>query len=366
MIKIPVYEPALDGNEKKYVMDCLESNWISSKGQYVHRFEDHFSSYVGTQYAVSTSNGTTALHLAMLALGIGKGDEIIVPTLTYISSVNCIRYVGATPVFVDSDPENWQLDLEQVKKKINIRTKAVIAVHLYGNACDLEELRNICNKHNIFLVEDCAEAIGTYSNNKHVGTFGDISTFSFFGNKTITTGEGGMVCTNNLTLKERIELFKGQGVSKNIEYWHEVVGYNYRMTNICAAIGLAQLERVESILMKKREIADQYKQELKELPMDFADDKNVMNSHWMVSVVLENEDYRDLLRSHLYQFGIETRPFFHPIHLMDMYKNEGSSHNYPNALKLSKSGINLPSSPLLSQEKITYICNVIKDFYRTR
>lgn len=174
-----VYEPALDGNEKKYVMDCLESNWISSKGKYVHRFEDHFSSYVGTQYAVSTSNGTTALHLAMLALGIGKGDEVIVPTLTYISSVNCIRYVGATPVFVDSDIKNWQLDLEQVKKNINRRTKAVIAVHLYGNACDLEELRNICNEHNIFLVEDCAEAIGTYFNNKHVGTFGDVSTFSF-------------------------------------------------------------------------------------------------------------------------------------------------------------------------------------------
>jgi len=366
MIQIPVYEPLLGGNEKKYVLDCLESNWISSKGQYVQKFEEEFLKYIGTKYAVSTTNGTTALHLAMLALGISEGDEVIVPTLTYISSVNCIRYVGAKPVFVDSDPYNWQLDLEQVKKKINSKTKAVIAVHLYGNACNLEELKSICVENKIFLVEDCAEALGTYFNNVHVGTFGDISTFSFFGNKSITTGEGGMVCTSNKEIDEKVRLFKGQGVSQIKEYWHEVIGYNYRMTNICAAIGLAQLENIDTILEKKLRIANYYKEFLDGLPLRFVKENGVINSHWMVSIVLDDEADRDTLRKFLIELGIETRPFFYPIHQMSMYLEYGQNEEYPIAIDLSRKGINLPSSPVLTKEKIMLITNKIRDFFEIK
>lgn len=362
MIQIPVYEPLLQGREKEYVMDCLESNWISSKGSYVNEFEKAFSNYIGNRFSIATSNGTTALHLAMLALGIGEGDEVIVPTFTYIASVNCISYVGATPVFVDSNLDTWQLDLDQVEKKIGEKTKAIIAVHLYGNCCDLERLRKICDDHNIYLVEDCAEAIGTYYKNNHVGNLSDISTFSFFGNKTITTGEGGMVCTNDSFLKDRIELFKGQGVSQDIEYWHEVIGYNYRMTNICAAIGLAQLENIEKVLVKKQEIIACYKNELEEVPVSFVQDEGV-NSHWMISIVVENEYHRNDLRDYLGNHGIETRPFFHPIHLMNMYKGKEDSSGYPNAIKLSQRGLNLPSSPVLTEVQIKYICNKIKHYF---
>lgn len=360
-MKIPVYEPALTGNEKKYVIDCLDSNWISSKGKYVGEFENKFSEFTNIKYSVATSNGTTALHLAMLALGIGPNDEVIVPTFTYIASVNAITYVGATPIFVDSSLDTWQLDLDEVKKRISSKTKAILAVHIYGNTVDLDILRELCNQHHLYLIEDCSEAIGTLFKNRHVGAEADIATFSFFGNKTITTGEGGMVCTNNSQLRDRVELFKGQGVSKSREYWHEVIGYNYRMTNICAAIGVAQLEKIDEILEKKLAIAEKYQHELSGLPIRFASCNNVRNAHWMVSFIFNNDDQRDLLRHHLSLNGIETRPFFHPIHLMVMYKNLILEDEYfPNAINLSNRGINLPSSPNLTMDQITFICDEIK------
>jgi perosamine synthetase len=252
MYKIPVYQPSLKGNEKKYVNECLDSTWISSKGKFVNQFENAFAEYVGVKHAATVSNGTVAIHLALLALGIGEGDDVIVPTLTYIASVNSIAYTGANPVFVDSLQDSWQIDPADVVKKITPRTKAIMAVHLYGHPCDMDALMEICKKHDLFLIEDCAEAIGTLYKGKHVGTFGDISTFSFFGNKTITTGEGGMVVTNDETLHDRSLHFKGQGLAKHRQYWHDVIGYNYRMTNICAAIGLAQLEQIEQVLIEKK------------------------------------------------------------------------------------------------------------------
>jgi len=203
MKKIPIYQPSLKGNEKKYVNDCLDSTWISSKGKYIPMFEENFAKYIGSKHATAVCNGTIALHLALLTLGIGPGDEVIVPTLTYIASVNAISYTGATPVFVDSVESTWQMDPDDVQKKITPKTKAIMAVHLYGHPCDLKKLQEIAKKNRLFLVEDCAEAIGTKYNGKHVGTFGDIAAFSFFGNKTITTGEGGMVVTNDKTLYNR-------------------------------------------------------------------------------------------------------------------------------------------------------------------
>jgi perosamine synthetase len=244
-INYPVYQPSLSGNEKKYVIECIDSTWISSKGKFINEFEKKFADYLGVEYAASVSNGTVALHVALLALGIGPGDEVIVPTFTYIASVNSITYTGATPVFVDSDASTWQMDIADTRKKITPKTKAILAVHLYGHPCEIEELRKIADENKIFLIEDTAEALGSEYEGRKVGTFGDISTFSFFGNKTITTGEGGMVVTNDKELYEKCVHIKGQGLAKDAEYWHDIIGYNYRMTNICAAIGLAQLERVE-------------------------------------------------------------------------------------------------------------------------
>lgn len=216
-IKIPVYQPSLRGNEKKYVNDCLDSTWISSKGEYISKFESGFAKYIDVRNAASVCNGTVAIHLALMVLGVGQGDEVIVPTLTYIASVNAIAYTGAIPVFVDSLPDTWQVDPADVRRKITQQTKAIMAVHLYGHACDMNTLQTICSENRLFLIEDCAEAVGSLYKEKHVGTFGDISTFSFFGNKTITTGEGGMVVTNDDTLHQRAVHFKGQGLAKHRE-----------------------------------------------------------------------------------------------------------------------------------------------------
>lgn len=362
MYKIPVYQPSLNGNEKKYVNECIDSTWISSKGKFVNQFETAFAKYIDVKHATTVSNGTVAIHLALLALGIGEGDEVIVPTLTYIASVNAIAYTGATPVFVDSLSESWQINPDDVLKKITTKTKAVMAVHLYGHPCDMDPLVEICKKHNIFLIEDCAEAIGSLYNGKHVGTFGDISTFSFFGNKTITTGEGGMVVTNDETLHDRSVHFKGQGLAKHRQYWHDVVGYNYRMTNICAAIGLAQLENIEQVLKEKERVADTYRSLLANTPVVFHNQvgNNVYHSYWMCSILTSNAKERDALRTHLENQGIETRPLFYPVHTMPMYSAQYQRH--PTAEDIGWRGLNLPSYPGLKQEEIEFICKEINIF----
>lgn len=362
-IKYPVYKPSLNGNEKKYVMECLDSTWISSKGRFIADFEKGFADYLGVKYATGVCNGTVALHLALIALGIGEGDEVIVPTFTYIASVNAIAYTKAKPVFVDSLSDNWQMDPSDVKRKITKNTKAIMAVHLYGHPCEMYELQKIAKANDVFLIEDCAEAIGSKYDNKLVGTFGDISSFSFFGNKTITTGEGGMVVTNDETLFDRSVHFKGQGLAKHREYWHDVIGYNYRMTNICAAIGLAQLEKVENTIKVKREIADYYKYYLKGLPVEIHQEheSKYFNTYWMVSILVENPALRDKLREHLSANGIETRPTFYPVHTMPMYSEKFQRH--PVAENLGWRGINLPSYPELNEEDVKLICNFIKDFY---
>lgn len=361
MYKIPVYQPSLNGNEKKYVNECLDSTWISSKGRFINDFENSFSDYIDVKHATTVSNGTVAIHLALLALGIGEGDEVIVPTLTYIASVNSIAYTGAKPVFVDSLATSWQIDPKDVIKKITPNTKAIMAVHLYGHPCDMDQLLSICKEYNLFLIEDCAEAIGTRYKGKHVGSFGDISTFSFFGNKTITTGEGGMVVTNDDTLYDRAVHFKGQGLAKHRQYWHDVIGYNYRMTNICAAIGLAQMENIEEVLKAKVKIADTYRNLLKDTSVEFhnAGNENVYHSYWMCSILLKDSKEREMVRKHLDENGIETRPLFYPVHTMPMYSDKYQRH--PIAENIGWRGINLPSYPGLSTIDIEFICNKIKE-----
>lgn len=360
-IKIPVYQPTLSGNEKKYVNDCLDSTWISSKGKYIEAFENSFAKFIGVQHAAAVSNGTVAIHLALIALGIGPGDEVIVPSLTYIASVNPIVYTGATPVFVDSLQSSWQINPDDVRKKITSKTRAIMAVHLYGHPCDMDALSQIAKEHGLFLIEDCAEAIGSKYKGKHVGTFGDIATFSFFGNKAITTGEGGMVVTNDETLHQRSVHFKGQGLAKHRQYWHDVIGYNYRMTNICAAIGLAQLEQVDSFLLRKKEIAALYAQGFQNTGIEFhASNPDVEHSYWMCSILVSSAEKREPLRDHLAEHGIETRPLFYPVHTMPMYAGKFQRHIV--AEDLGWRGINLPSYPGLTDDLVNEIITCIKNF----
>jgi perosamine synthetase len=359
MYEIPLYKPSLRGNEKKYVNECLDSTWISSKGEFIPRFESRFAEQVGSPYAASVCNGTVALHVALLALGIGAGDEVIVPTLTYVASVNSIAYTGARPVFVDSLETSWQMDPEDVRRKISPKTRAIMAVHLYGFPCDMDRLAPLAAEHGLLLVEDCAEAIGSFYREKHVGSFGNIATYSFYGNKTITTGEGGMVVTGDKSLHERVVHLKGQGLAKGRHYWHDVTGYNYRMTNICAAIGLAQLEQAETFLSKKRKIADWYARELNGVPVVFhRETADVRHSYWMCSILVDEPKTRDSLSRSLEEEGIETRPLFSPVHTMPMYAERGEVH--PVAERLAPRGINLPSWPGLQRAQVRHICEVVR------
>lgn len=357
---IPVYQPSLDGNEKNYVNKCLESTWISSKGEFLGLFENSFRQYIDTKYATGVCNGTVALHLALVALGIGPGDEVIVPTLTYVASVNAISYVGATPVFVDSDRASWQLDPNDVRCRITPNTRAIMVVHLYGHPADMDSIIAIAREHDLFVIEDCAEAIGSRIRGQHVGTFGDIATFSFFGNKTITTGEGGMVVTNDPTLFDRTIHFKGQGLAQHRTYWHDVVGYNYRMTNICAAIGLAQMERIDGFLEKKLHLAKHYDRLLADLPVEThrPASSDIWHSYWMYSILVPDGRYRDVIMSELREMRVDTRPVFYPVHTMPMYAQRYQKHSV--AEDLAWRGINLPSWPALKMNQIEHIVDSLR------
>jgi perosamine synthetase len=365
---IPVYKPDINFLEKRNVNQCLKSSWISSTGLFIKKFEDSFKNFTNIKYCTTVSNGTVALHLAMLALEISSDDEVIVPTFTYIASVNCISYVGAKPVFVDSCIDTLQVDINDLKKKINKKTKAIIIPHLYGNITNMDKILSLKKKYNIFLIEDCAEAVGTFYNNNHAGTFGDISTFSFFGSKTITTGEGGMVCSNNKNLIDKVIKFKGQGLSvkKNKKYyWHDVIGYNYRMTNICAAIGCAQIKKINKILLKKKKIFQLYNKYLFDQPVSFIkSEKNSINSYWLVVILLKNYKKKKNLIDFLKQKNIDTRNTFYPIHSMPMYKRFQKKSNFVNAELISKSGVCLPSYSTLKKTDIIKISDQIKIFFR--
>ena len=248
---IPIYYPRLKGNELKYLSKCITDNWISSNGLFVKNFEHKFSEINHKRKSLAVSSGTTALHLALVSLGVKKGDEVIVPNLTFAAVINSVLYVGAKPVIVDVDKEKWTIDPIEIKKNISKKTKAIIVVHLFGNVCDVKKLKQIIQNKKIKIIEDCAEAIGSRINNKLCGKEGDISTFSFYGNKTITTGEGGMLIFKNKTHKEKALLYRDHGMDKSKRYWHILPGLNYRMTNLQAAIGLAQTEKIKEIIKKK-------------------------------------------------------------------------------------------------------------------
>jgi perosamine synthetase len=345
--RIPVYRPDLSGKERDYVLDCVDSTWISSIGAYIDRFEQAVATVTGARHAIAVCNGTVALHLALHCLGIGPGDEVIVPSFTYIASVNTIAQTGARPVFAESLRSDWSLDPEDVERRITPRTKAVMAVHLYGYASDMAALRAVADRHGLVIVEDCAEALGSTLDGRHVGRFGRIGTFSFFGNKTVTTGEGGMVITDDDDLALSLRKTKGQGQSFTRRYWHDVLGFNYRMTNIAAAIGVAQMERYDDILARKRALASRYRERLAPHGAEFQTPRpGMVGSDWLVSFLIPSGVDRDRLMADMDRAAVETRPVFFPAHHMPMYE---TPERLPVAEDIAARGLSLPSYPALTE-----------------
>jgi len=365
---IPVADVSLDGHELAYVTECITTGWISSLGKYVREFEERFSQFCGSKYGIATSNGTTAIHLALAVLGIGPGDEVIVPSLTFVATANAVVYTGAKPVFADSEWTSWNLDPARLEEKITPRTKAIIPVHLYGHPADMDPIIGIAKRHGLFVVEDAAEAHGARYKDKRVGSLGDLSSFSFYGNKIITTGEGGMVLTDNAEWDERARQLRDHGMSKQKRYWHPEIGYNYRLTNVQAAIGVAQMERIDDILARKRQNAALYNELLKDVPGITLPPEApwAENVYWMYSILVQDEYgmSRDELMQVLRANEIDSRPFFYLIHTMPPYADsvtpQEAAHGFPVATQLSQRGINLPSAPSLTREQIEYICRVIR------
>lgn len=358
---IPVYAPVLDGREERYVLDAVRSGWISSLGSYVTRFEQEFARFCGVRHAVSVNNGTVALHLALHALGIGPGDEVIVPSLTFVATANAVHYTGATPVFADVDPVTWCIDPADVRRCVTPRTRAIIPVHLYGHPAPMTELQTLADEYNLLLVEDAAEAHGAAIGDRRVGGWGRIATFSFYANKIITTGEGGMLTTDDDALAERCRMLRDHAMPPHRRYWHDEIGFNYRMTNLQAAVGVAQMERIEHFIRRKRAIAARYREALAGISgITFAAElAGYTNVYWMASLLVESPYplQRDELIPALRAQGIDSRPFFHPLDTLPPYFSVAPC---PVALRLGLCGLNLPSSPSLTDEQVTHICEIIR------
>jgi len=364
---IPVCIPFIGEKELEYVVDCIKTNWISSKGKYVEEFEEKFAKYCGCRYGITTTSGTTALHLALASIGLRKGDEVIIPASTMIATAFAVIYCDATPVLVDAEPETWNMDVEKIEDKITDRTKVIMPVHIYGHPCDMDPIMKLAREYNLYVVEDAAEAHGAEYKGRKAGGIGDIGCFSFYANKIITTGEGGMIVTNDEEIAEKARSLKDLAFSKERRFLHTDLGFNYRMTNIQAAIGLAQFERMDELSERRRRNAHLYNSLLKDiegirLPVEKEWAKNV---YWMYSILIEDVFgmSRDELMNKLEKKGIETRTFFIPMHMQPVFQNMGlfNGERYPVAEELSRKGMYLPSSSGLKEEEIKYICDAVKE-----
>lgn len=366
---IPVCEPSLLGNELKYVTDAVSTGWISSAGKYVTEFERQFAEYCGCKYGVAVCNGTVALHLALVALGIGKGDEVIVPTFTMIASAFAVCYTGATPVFVDADPDTWNIDAAKIEEKITPRTKAIMPVHIFGQMCEMDKIEEIAKKHHLLIVEDAAEAHGATYNGKKAGAFSDIGSFSFFANKNITTGEGGMVVTNDDGLYDKIRYYKNVcfPLTGGRNYTHDDIGFNYRMSNVVAAIGLAQVEKADDYKRMRQHNHELYRKYLADVP-GIRFQKVLPQAEsvaWMNAIVIDPSEYghtKDELMAHLKENGIDTRLLFNGMHNQKSMRDFGCdcSGQYPVSDWLTANGFYLPSASTLKEEEIAWICEVIE------
>lgn len=365
---IPVAIPDLSGNEERYVLEAVKSTWISSSGAFLDRFEKEFAAACETKHCLAVSNGTVALHLALLALDVQPGDEVLVPALTYIATANAVRYMGAVPVFVDVDPETWCIDPAQLSDAITPRTKGIIAVHLYGHPADMDAINQVAKAHNLWVVEDAAEAhMGEYKG-RRVGSLADIATFSFFGNKVFTSGEGGAITFNDDALLEHAKMLRSQGNDPHQRYVHQIVGYNYRMTNLAAAILCAQIERADEILKRRREIFATYDRNLKGVPgIQLQPSASWAKlTPWIYCLTVDPIRYgatRDQLASYLRENGVDSRPFFPGMHQQPPYLDFAATQNtpLPQSEHLSATGLNLPTFTDLTDAQIQAICNLVAE-----
>lgn len=372
MAFIPVCEPMLAGNELKYVTEAVSTGWISSSGKYVTEFENQFAEYCGCKYGIAVCNGTIALHLALIGLGIGKGDEVIVPTFTMIASAFAVCYTGAKPVFVDADKDTWNIDVKKIEEKITSKTKAIMPVHIFGKMCDMDAIHALAKKHNLYVLEDAAEAHGASYHGVKAGASSDIAAFSFFANKNITTGEGGMVVTNNKEFYDRARYFKNVcfPLDGPRNYQHEDIGYNYRMSNVVAAIGLAQVEKADDYKEMRIRNHQLYKKYLSDVPgilFQSEPDKDCVDVCWMNTIVIDPAKYghhKDELIAHLKENEIDTRLLFTGMHKQKAMMDYGCdcSGEYPVCEWLTENGFYLPSSSSLTEEQIKFICGIIYNF----
>lgn len=375
MDRIPVAGPWITNKEIDYVADAAEICWYDRAWEYNERFERAFAEYVGCKHAVTMPSCTSAIHLSLAALGVGPGDEVIVPEITWIASAAPIHYLGATTVFADIDRDTWCLSAESFENAITSRTKAVVPVDLYGNMPDMDRIRAIAKARNVSIVEDAAQAIGSEYNGKRAGGFGDAGVFSFHGSKTLTTGEGGMLCTDSDEMLARVRVLRDHGRKPGDNlFWNTEIAYKYKMTSFQAAMGLGQLERISELLTKKREIFAWYKEGLKDVPGVTlnADGKGVFNTYWMVTVILDSslglkkEEFGKMLA----EKKIDSRPYFYPLSQLPAYSHlesaKGADKRNPVAYELSPYGINLPSALSLTEEQVRFVCETIRTIVQAR
>lgn len=356
----PISKPSITEKEIEYVNDAVRSTWVSSLGEYIDQFETEFAAFCDSKHAVAVSNGTVALHLSLVALGIGEGDEVIMPDLSFIATVNSVLYANATPIFVDIDPHNLCIDPKLIEAKITPRTKAIMPVHLYGHPADMNAINALAKKYNLFVIEDAAEAHGSMIEGKKVGSWGTCGTFSFYGNKNLTTGEGGMITTDDDALNKRLRHIRDHAMSKEERYWHDMIGYNYRMTNIQAALGCAQLERAEELLNKRKQLYSWYSERLNDVPGISLNRTEpwATNTYWLICLELEHADRtkRNRFMQLLKEEGVDSRPYFYAMSEMPYLEKADT----PISFKKSSQGLNLPSYFELEKSDIDTICDKVK------
>lgn len=358
---VPLSQPSLDGREREYLLDCIDSGWISSAGKYVDRFEQAFAEATGTRHAISCANGTVSLHLALVAMGLQPGDEVLMPTLTFVAPANAIRYCGGRPVFVDIEPATWAIDPARIEERITSRTKGIIPVHLRGHPADMRAINAIADRHGLFVIEDAAQAHGATVDGKAVGGLGTMGSFSFFGNKMLTTGEGGMLTTDDDDAAAMVRLLKNQGMTREHRYWHAVIGFNYRLTNLQAAIGLAQVERMDDLLARHRQVARWYQDRLAGVPgLSWQVEQPWACHAWWQFVVSLDEAFgatRDEVIPQLQRAGIDARRIYYPMHELPIFAAEAASGSFPVADRLSSRALCLPTWSGLSRDDVDYVCD---------
>ena len=367
---IPVNEPVLDGNEKRYLNECIDTGWISSEGPFIREFEEKFASKVGRKHGIAVCNGSAALDAAAAALYLKKGDEVIMPTFTIISCASAVSRLGAVPVLTDCDPATWNMNVSQIEGRITDRTRAIMAVHIYGLPVDMDPLLEVAAKHRLDVIEDAAEMIGQTYRGKPCGSFGRISTFSFYPNKHVTTGEGGMVVTDDDALAERCRSLRNLTMKASRRFVHDELGWNFRMTNLQAAVGLAQLERLDEFVPRKRRLFSRYTEllagvEVLQLPVAKTD--YATNINWVFGVVIRDDvpfDADEAIRR-LAEKGIGTRPFFWPMHEQPVYRSMGlfADESYPHSERLARRGFYLPSGLALTDQQIERVAAAVREVF---